>query len=184
MARKSRKYLDRTSVEPVLSTGIYRAGGYLRLSCDDTKKRGDSIETQQNIIENYIAAAPDISLTEVYIDNNTTGTNFERPGFQQMMADAERGKINCIIVKDLTRFGRNAIDAGFYLEKHLPTLGVRFIAVTDSYDSLDGNGGILLSKNILDALIDKVSVYPDNRIEICWNIPTTEPAIVELRYEK
>ena len=150
MARKSRKYFDTTSFEPILSTGIYRAGAYLRLSCDDTKKRGDSIETQQNIIENYIAAAPDISLTEVYIDNNTTGTNFERPGFQQMMADTERGKINCIIVKDLTRFGRNAIDAGYYLEKHLPTLGVRFIAVTDSYDSLDGNGGILLPlKNII-----------------------------------
>ena len=150
MARKSRKQLDAPPVQETSSIMIFRAGAYLRLSCDDTKKRGDSIETQRNIIENYIATASDINLTEIYTDINTTGTNFERPGFQQMLADAERGKINCVIVKDLTRFGRNAIDAGYYLEKYLPTLGVRFVAVTDSYDSLDGNGGILLPlKNII-----------------------------------
>jgi DNA invertase Pin-like site-specific DNA recombinase len=86
----------------------------------------------------------------LYSDNNKTGTNFERPGFQQMILDAESGKINCIIVKDLTRFGRNAIDAGYYLERYLPALGVRFIAVTDSYDSLEDDGGILLPlKNII-----------------------------------
>ena len=79
-----------------------------------------------------------------------TGRRFDRPGFEKMLADIECGRINCIIVKDLTRFGRNAIDAGFYLEKHLPALGVRVIAVTDSYDSNDGDGGILLPlKNLI-----------------------------------
>jgi len=150
MARKSRKNLDTAAVELIPSSVLYRAAAYVRLSCDDTKKRGDSVETQRNIIENYIAAAPDINLVEIYTDMNTTGTNFERPGFQQMLSDIERGKINCIIVKDLTRFGRNAIDAGYYLEKYFPSIGVRFIAVTDSYDSLYGNGGILLPlKNII-----------------------------------
>lgn len=154
MIRQSRKKKDTLSSRPQATLGAvshcYNAGAYRRLSTDDKKKRGDSLETQQNIIENYIAASPDIRLAEIYTDNNATGTNFERPGFQKMLADIESGKINCIIVKDLTRFGRNAIDAGYYLEKYLPTLGVRFIAITDSYDSLDGDAGILLPlKNII-----------------------------------
>jgi len=153
MARKSRKHLydiDEVITQPEANLTIYRAGGYIRFSRDDNNKRGDSLETQRNIIENYITASPDIELTEVYSDNHKTGTTFERPGFQRMLDDVERGKINCIIVKDLTRFGRNAIDAGYYLEKHLPMLGIRFVAVTDSYDSLEDFSGILLPlKNII-----------------------------------
>jgi len=153
MARKSRKHLydiDEIIYTPKISQTSYHAGGYVRLSRDDSKKRGDSLETQRNIIENYIAASPDIELTEIYSDNHKTGTNFERPGFQRMLADVESGKINCIIVKDLTRFGRNAIDSGYYLEKYLPMFGTRFVAVTDSYDSLEDVSGILLPlKNII-----------------------------------
>ena len=150
MARKSRKNIDDTVITVEPDCVYYNAAAYVRLSCDDTKKRGDSIETQRNIIENYVAASPDIRLVDIYSDMNATGTNFERPGFRRMLADAERRKINCIIVKDLTRFGRNAIDAGYYLEKYFPSIGVRFIAVTDSFDSLDGDGGILLPlKNII-----------------------------------
>lgn len=151
MARKSRKQPDlavATSDSP--ERIFYNAAAYVRLSCDDTKKRGDSLETQRNIIENFVATTPDIRLTEVYTDNNTTGTNFDRPGFQRMLADAQSGRINCIIVKDLTRFGRNSIDSGYYIERVLPTLGVRFIAVTDFYDSQNDNGGLLLPiKNII-----------------------------------
>jgi len=150
MARKSRKNTDAVIAEPVTENVYYNAAAYIRLSSDDKKKRGDSLETQRNIIENYIASAPDVRLYKVYSDNNATGTNFERPGFHQMLMDAESGKINCIIVKDLTRFGRNAIDAGYYLEKYLPTLDVRFIAVTDGFDTNDGDGGILIPlKNII-----------------------------------
>lgn len=149
MARKSRKQsLVSAPTEPVQK--VYNAAAYIRLSSDAKKKRGDSLETQQDIIENFIAASSDIRLTEVYCDNYATGTNFERPSFQRMLADAECGRINCIIVKDLSRFGRNAIDAGYYIEKQLPALGVRFIAVTDSFDSIEGDGGILLPlKNII-----------------------------------
>ena len=148
MARKSRKNIDATAIEVMPTT--YHAAGYLRLSSDDKKKRGDSLETQRAIIESFIAEYPDIKLSEIYIDNNLSGMNFERPGFLKMLADAESGKINCIIVKDLSRFGRNAVDACYYIEKHFPSIGVRFIAVTDSFDSNNGDGGILLPlKNVI-----------------------------------
>jgi len=149
MARKSRK---ETSMVPTIQKQpvVYHAAAYIRLSSDAKRKPGDSLETQQDIIENFIATSPDIQLTEVYIDNQATGTNFDRPAFQRMFADVESGRINCIIVKDLSRFGRNAIDCGYYIEKQLPALGVRFIAVTDAFDSLEGDGGILLPlKNII-----------------------------------
>ena len=149
MARKSRKNIEAVVTVEAAPT-IYNAGAYTRLSSDDKKKRGDSLETQKDIIENFVAAMPDIRVVETYTDNNATGTNFDRPDFQRMLADAESGRINCIIVKDLSRFGRNAIDAGYYLEKYLPSIGVRFIAVTDSFDSNEGDGGILLPlKNLI-----------------------------------
>jgi len=149
MARKSRKNLDAVAyVEP--SSVFYNAGAYIRLSTDDKKKRGDSLETQRGIIDNFVASSPDMRLVDMYSDNNATGTNFERPGFQRLLMDIERGRINCIIVKDVTRFGRNAIDAGYYIEKYLPSLGVRFISVTDSFDSISCDGGMMLPlKNII-----------------------------------
>ncbi len=150
MARKSRKHIDIAAVPVAAEPIYYRAAAYTRLSSDVKKKRGDSLETQRNIIENFIATAQGIELAGVYTDNYATGTNFDRPGFQRMLADCESGKINCIIVKDLSRFGRNAIDAGYYLEKYLPALGVRFIAVTDDFDSYAGDGGIMLPlKNVI-----------------------------------
>jgi DNA invertase Pin-like site-specific DNA recombinase len=108
------------------------------------RKRGDSIETQRNIIENYVTTTPGIRIADSYTDIDTTGTNFDRPGFRRMLDDAQSGKINCIIVKDISRFGRNAIDGGYYLDKVLPSLGVRFIAVTDQYDSDEPENGLLL----------------------------------------
>ncbi|MCL2222405.1 MAG: recombinase family protein [Oscillospiraceae bacterium] len=151
MARKSRKHLyDNPEPPSAEIQTLFNAAGYVRLSGNDKRKGCDSIETQRNIIENYIASSPGIRLSEIYSDTDKTGTNFDRPGFLRMMADIESGKINCIIVKDLSRFGRNAIDGGYYLERVLPTLGVRFIAITDGYDSLDGDGGILIGlKNII-----------------------------------
>ena len=150
MARKSRKNLVDVDVNHSIDNGCYRAGAYVRISSDDKKKHGDSLETQRNIIENFIAISQDIRLCDVYTDNQMSGRSFDRPGFQKMLMDAENGKINCIIIKDLTRFGRNAIDAGYYLEKYFPSIGVRIIAVTDGFDSNEGDGGILLPlKNII-----------------------------------
>jgi len=153
MARKSRKNIAALVVEPIADI-TYNAAGYVRLSVEDNKKRGDSVETQKYILENFIATHLDIRLSGFYIDNGISGTTFEREAFQRMLADAESGKINCIIVKDLSRFGRNSIDAGYYIEKYLPKLGVRFISVTDDFDTnnltANGVGFILPLKNIIN----------------------------------
>jgi DNA invertase Pin-like site-specific DNA recombinase len=150
MARKSRKHISDIDAAISAETAFYNAAAYIRLSGDDTKKRGDSLDTQRNIIENHIAILPDITLTDVYVDSYRTGINFERPGFQRMLSDIESGRVNCIIVKDLTRFGRNAIDAGYYLEKYFPLKSVRFIAITDNYDTNEGDSGIIIPiKNII-----------------------------------
>lgn len=150
MARKSRKN-NENAVAAVPVPVLYHAAAYLRLSSDDKKKRGDSIETQRNIIENFIAKHSDIRLCKTYVDRGLTGTNYDRPGFKQMLADADKGVVNCIIVKDLSRFGRSAIDTGYYIERYLPPLGVRFIAVTDDFDTNGYNDGIIMPlKNIIN----------------------------------
>jgi len=153
MARKSRKDVDAVGV-PASQLAIYLVAIYIRLSVEDNKKRGNSIESQRSIIENYIALNPDFKLYDVYIDNGMTGTNFEREGFKRMMEDVEAGKVNCVIVKDLSRLGRNVIDTGYYIEKYFPIKNVRFISVNDNFDTEDtGNvhGGIILPlKNMIN----------------------------------
>ena len=150
MARKSRKQCDVASNLEIKN--IYNTAVYIRLSVTDRKQKGDSIETQQAIIESFIAEHPDMELREVYIDNGKTGQNFERPEFQRMIADIENERINCCIVKDLSRLGRNAIDSGYYVEKYFPLNNIRFVAVTDNYDSANGeSSGIMLSlKNMIN----------------------------------
>lgn len=133
MARKSRK---ETVVLPAPEIDTTcRAGVYVRLSVEDKHTRTASIETQQLIIARYLEQNPEIIVVQTYIDNGATGTNFHRPGFQQMLSDIEAGLINCVIVKDLSRLGRNVIDTGYYIERYFPAQGVRFIAVNDRYDS-------------------------------------------------
>ena len=152
MARKSRK----AAPPPVAQQPetFWNAALYIRLSVDQSSGRGDSLETQRQIIEAYVALCPDIEIAEVYTDNGITGQTFEREGFQRMLCDAEAGKINCVIVKDLSRLGRNAIDAGFYVEKYFPLRHIRFIAVNDQYDSIEGeNSGshiIVPLKNMMN----------------------------------
>ncbi len=152
MARKSRKQLADVPVQ-TFESPVYRAGGYIRLSVEDNKKKGDSLETQKSILESYIALSADLQLHDYYIDNGTTGTNFHRPAFQRMLEDAENGVINCIIVKDLSRFGRNAIDTGYYIEKYLPSIKVRFISINDNFDTdhvNPGDGIMLPLKNMIN----------------------------------
>ena len=113
MARKSRKHIAEpifTSVSPFINTALY-----IRLSVEDNKKRGNSIETQKMVLKDYLSNKPEFRIYDTYIDNGTTGTNFNREGFQRMLSDIEAGKIDCVIVKDLSRLGRNSIDSGYYL---------------------------------------------------------------------
>lgn len=119
---------------------------YLRLSLEDRDKpdfaESNSIYGQRNIIDNYIKQSTSLSSMDVieFVDDGYTGTNFERPKIQELLELVRAGKINCIIVKDFSRFGRNYIEVGDYLEHIFPFLGVRFIAVNDNYDSDDHKG--------------------------------------------
>lgn len=135
MARKSRKnIIENTTAVPK----IYKSAAYLRLSVVKNDVPPDSIENQLRIIKDFVERHPDIELMNCYIDTNASGGNFKRQGFQQMLQDIELKKIDCVIVKDLSRFGRNHIEMGFYLERHFPIRGVRFISVNDAWDSIDG----------------------------------------------
>lgn len=154
MARKSRKNPAVQEKTAHAEMKVWKAALYIRLSVEFNGRRGDSLETQQQIMEAYLALCPDIEITAVYTDNGTTGRTFEREAFQQMLDDVERGKINCIVVKDLSRLGRNAIDSGYYIEKYFPLHQVRFIAVNDQYDSENkensGNHLIVPLKNMIN----------------------------------
>lgn len=127
---------------------------YIRLSVEDNKKHGQSIDNQKLILEDFIARRPELAVYGTYIDNGATGTNFQRPGFQQMLSDIEAGHINCVVVKDLSRLGRNSIDTGYYIERYFQARQVRFIAVTDQFDTAEPNnlhGGIMLPlKNMIN----------------------------------
>ena len=152
MARKSRKNQTAT---PVCDTSIYiRTALYIRLSVEDNKKRGHSIENQKLVLENFLAGRPEFVVYNTYVDNGATGTNFHRPGFQQMLSDIEAGLIDCVIVKDLSRLGRNSIDTGYYIEQYFRAHQIRFIALTDQFDTADASnlhGGIMLPlKNMIN----------------------------------
>ncbi len=109
---------------------VYKVAKYMRLSRDDGDDReSESIENQRDLIDNYIQEHEELEIVKEYADDGFTGTNFNRPGFQEMLQDIEQGKINCIITKDLSRFGRDHIDTGYYLERYFPTKGIRYIAI-------------------------------------------------------
>ncbi len=139
---------------------VYQVGGYVRLSVEDSGKPGaNTIETQRELIGNYINDQPDMRLYDLYCDNGRTGTTFERPEFERLMEDVRTGKVDCIVVKDLSRFGRNYTETGNYLERIFPLLGVRFIAVNDNFDTLTAersqDGYIVPLKNIMNAIYSK-----------------------------
>ena len=151
MARKSRKNIASADEHPVIK--VWKTALYIRLSVEYNGKRGDSLETQRQIMEDCLALCPDVEITEIYIDNGVSGQTFDRQGFQKMLADIESGKIDCVVVKDLSRLGRNAIDTGYYTEYYFPLHHVRFIAVNDRYDSEDAGSGssfALPIKNIVN----------------------------------
>jgi len=160
MARKSRKAVIQAALSgqplPVeetteLKQAVWDTAGYVRLSVMETRDRKDSmaLSNQKELLCQYIAGKPDLKLRGLYADNGETGTNFPRSEFQRLMADIQAGKINCVVVKDLSRFGRNAVEAGDYLERVFPFLGVRFISVSDGYDSTAPNAGDAL-RNLLN----------------------------------
>jgi len=124
----------------------WNACGYVRLSHEDSdlygnasKEESNSIKSQKDLIRDYFSRHPELVDCGMRVDDGFSGSSFKRPSFNEMMADVKAGKINCIVVKDLSRFGRNYLDAGEYIERIFPFLGVRFIAINDNYDSLHKN---------------------------------------------
>ena len=137
MARVSRKNKPQTSPTPVTKTVEKKpkvnTGIYVRLSVE--QEDDDQIQTQIEFISDYISKKEDLFIKEIYIDHGFSGTTMYRPEFNRMMKDAQRGVIDCIVVKDLSRFGRNYLEVGYYIEMILPKINCRFIAINDDYDS-------------------------------------------------
>ena len=136
MARKSRyAVLPEAVHEKVLG---YRAGLYRRLSEEDgDNEEQNSLGNQKKIVQDYLEGKEDIEIIETYTDNGYTGMNYDRPDYIRMMADLQDNKINCIIVKDISRLGRHFVLTSELVERTLPEMGIRLICVNDNYDSLD-----------------------------------------------
>ena len=147
MARTSKRNKEKAGLNVnVKPSKMYSVGIYARLSVDakcmacEQARKNESIETQIEIAKAFVKSQSDMMIFDCYSDIGKTGTNFEREGFERMMRDVRTRKIDCIIVKDLSRFGRNHIETGNYIEKIFPFMGVRFIAVTDNFDSMNISG--------------------------------------------
>ncbi len=118
-------------------TLLFRTATYARISVDSAVTESDSINSQQMLMRDYIKDRGEFFLVREYKDDGISGTRFDRQAFDSLLEEVRKGNINCIIVKDFSRFGRDHIEVGNYLEKIFPFLGVRFISVNDGYDSFD-----------------------------------------------
>lgn len=151
---------------------VYFAGEYLRLSRDDgDKAESDSIQNQRELIKDFLSKHPEITTTKEFVDDGFSGTTFDRPGFKRMMTEIEKGRIDCIIVKDLSRLGRNYIETGKYLERIFPMYGVRVIAINDNYDtaneSNDADQIVIPFKNLInDAYCRDISMKIRSQLDV------------------
>lgn len=149
-----------------------KAAGYLRLSREDGDKvESDSITSQRDLIRGYVNDRSGMTLVDEYVDDGYSGTSFDRPAFKRLMQDIEQKKVDCIIVKDLSRLGRNYIETGKYLERIFPAMGVRFVAINDHYDSFDDKNDsdqiIIPFKNLInDAYCRDISIKIRSQLDI------------------
>ena len=157
---------------------IIKVAIYLRLSKDDGdfsfseggKTESNSIHNQRELLHAFLAKHPEMELYGEYKDDGRTGTNFDRPEFQRMMEDVRKGVINCIIVKDLSRFGRDYIECGKYIEKIFPQLGIRFISINDGYDTAAASSSdsiVIPFKNLInDSYSRDISIKVRTNLEV------------------
>lgn len=159
------------------NTKIYHAAIYVRISKEDgdvssaVKAESNSISNQKRLIRDFLKDKKDIIVVSERVDDGYSGSSFERPSFQLMLEDIKKGIVDCVVVKDLSRFGREYIDSGMYIERLFPALGVRFIAVNDNYDSLEGKEKgdeiIIPFKNLInDAYCRDISVKIRSHLEV------------------
>ena len=110
---------------------VYDTGAYVRLSKDDLdidgilKSESNSVSNQRDILREYIRSHSDLELYDIYVDDGFSGKDFERPEFQRMMEDIEAGKVNCVVVKDLSRFSRDSMEATEYQKRIFPRKNIR-----------------------------------------------------------
>ena len=153
------EFLAGASTETSAKKRLFRTATYARLSVDSTVTESDSITSQQMLMRDFIKDRNEFSLVKEYQDDGISGTRFDRQAFDSLLGEVRKGNINCIIVKDFSRFGRDHIEVGNYLEKVFPFLGVRFISVNDGYDSFDKDSAdkklAVILKNLVNEYIAK-----------------------------
>ena len=142
--RKSKYFLENSNAD---NFKIWKAAEYIRLSQEDSKngeekQESNSITSQKALINEFVEENSDLIVYDLYIDDGYTGTDFNRPGFQRLLEDMKKGKFNCILVKDLSRLGRNYIEVGKYIEQIFPLFNIRFIAINDNIDSFKNPTGL------------------------------------------
>ena len=156
----------------MLKNRIYKAVIYLRLSKEDgDKEESYSISNQRDLAVDFLKRNKDIQLVYEMVDDGYTGSNFDRPNFQKMIEMLSNGEADCVIVKDLSRFARDYIGSGYYLEKLFPSLGVRFISINDNIDyKIDDSSNVKLImaiKNVMnDSYIRDISVKIRSQFEV------------------
>lgn len=169
MARKSRRLGVTHPPKNTECAKLLRTAAYARLSVE--RETEESLETQMALLHRFIEEHEDLQLEESYCDNGYSGTDFDRPAFSLLMEDVKCGRIECIVVKDLSRLGRDYVETGYYIEGLFPQWNVRFIAVTDGFDSLrdgDRSGMALPIRNMINAMYardisKKICVYGELR---------------------
>lgn len=157
MARKSRTQPKQSMDTQKVLSKVYKTAVYVRLSAekDETRDRKTLIN-QRNFIKNFVDQQIDMEIYDIYMDDEISGTTFDRPEFERMMSDMRAGRINCIVVKDLSRLGRDYVETGNLVERVFPMMGARFVAITDNYDSSKKDADLMVAvTNIANDLYAK-----------------------------
>ncbi|MFI3214202.1 MAG: recombinase family protein [Eubacteriales bacterium] len=161
MARKSRKIVQDMQLDDLKHIKKVSTAIYARLSVENSGKTdaSDVIKNQIELCKKYVEEIPEFELIDIYADNGKTGTVFERPEFNRLMDDIRSGRIQCLVVKDLSRFGRDYVETGTYIERIFPMIGLRFISIKEKYDSLtanETNGALMIPlQNMINELYSK-----------------------------
>ncbi len=144
----------------------YKTALYVRLSVEDggLSKESESLIHQEEFLLKFLESHPELILTKIYRDNGETGTDFDRPGFSSMMADLRKEIVDCIVVKDLSRFGRDYIQTGEYIEKIFPFMGTRFISILENFDNINPNAQDMLMVNLKNLMNEAYSKDKSKRI--------------------
>lgn len=157
MARPAKRRQQATEIQiPAAEqfTVIHKTAIYARLSREDNLNQSDSIENQLSLLHDYVGNRPYLQLVGTYIDNGYTGTDFDRPEWQKLMEAVREKEVDCIVVKDLSRLGRNYIETGEFLEKICPFFGIRFIAINDNFDTDTAEASGQLSVSLSNIIND------------------------------